>query len=944
VRTDDAATTPPPAHGARLLEREQERAWLRALTVEARGGEARIALIEGPAGIGKSRLLAEARREAAAAGMQVLSARGGELEREFPFGVVRQLFEPLLYAADARERLLEGAATTAQAVFEHARDDDQEEDGGASFATLHGLYWLTSNVAADGPLLLSVDDLHWCDRPSLRFLAFLARRLEGLPVLVAGSLRPSEPGADAALLHELASDPLTVAVRPRPLSAEAVADVIRDRLGAEPEPAFADACHSATGGNPLLLQELLRELAAEGAQPDAAHVVQVAELGPRAASRSVLIRLARLPGDSVAVARAAAVLGDGAESWLLAGLAGLDEDRTGRAVAALTRAEVLQPDPPVRFVHPLVRAAVYRDVPPGERELQHERAAALLREAGASVERTAAHLLHASPRGDAAVVDVLSRAAREALHKGAPDGAVAYYERALAEPPAPERRGQVLLELGSAEVLTQGRTAAEHLRQAADHLDDPVLRGRAVRLRTEAMIYTGQALEAGEIARAAAAELGSEQADLRTSLEAMELNAAFFAPGTDTLRRLEAYRDLAVPRSGLAGKLLAGTVSLDWAYRGGSVAEVVEYSLAALEDGELVRTTGGSSIIGPLRALSLADAEEAMDGFDAWLEQAHQRGSLFAISTIHLFLGDLLRRRGELAEATDVLRAAVDEFALWGSGRMAQAQTRGFLAMTLLARGDVAGARRTLQPNPGEHDFENAGRYAMGAEAEVLLAEGRAAEALEVADEFGRRFPLWTNPAAVPWRALKAEALDRLGRADEAVAVIENELVDARIWGAPGTVGRSLRLLGTIRRDEGIEALEEAVAVLDGTPARLELARALAALGSGLRRGRRPAEAREPLQRALDLAEVVGAAGLVEHIRSELYAAGARPRGPALHGPSALTASERRVALMAAEGRSNRDIAQTLFVTPKTVEVHLSATYRKLQIRSRRELAGALAS
>jgi DNA-binding NarL/FixJ family response regulator len=273
---------------------------------------------------------------------------------------------------------------------------------------------------------------------------------------------------------------------------------------------------------------------------------------------------------------------------------------------------------------------------------------------------------------------------------------------------------------------------------------------------------------------------------------------------------------------------------------------------------------------------------------------------------------------------------------------MAQAQTRGFLAMTLLARGDVAGARRTLQPNPGDHDPENAGRYAMGAEAEVLLAEGRAAEALEVADEFGRRFPLWTNPAAVPWRALKAEALDRLGRADEAVAVIENELVDARIWGAPGTVGRSLRLLGTIRRDEGIEALEEAVAVLDGTPARLELARALAALGSGLRRGRRLAEAREPLQRALDLAEVVGAAGLVEHVRSELYAAGARPRGPALHGPSALTASERRVALMAAEGRSNRDIAQTLFVTPKTVEVHLSATYRKLQIRSRRELAGAL--
>src|SRR5207248_586186 len=124
-------------------------------------------------------------------------------------------------------------------------------------------------------------------------------------------------------------------------------------------------------------QELLRELAAEGARPDAAHVGQVAELGPRAASRSVLVRLSRLPADAVVVARAAGVLGDGAEQWLVAGLAGLDEDRAARGLAALARAEVLQPDPPLRFVHPLVRAAVYRDVPPGERELQHERAAVL---------------------------------------------------------------------------------------------------------------------------------------------------------------------------------------------------------------------------------------------------------------------------------------------------------------------------------------------------------------------------------------------------------------------------------------------------------------------------------------------------------------------------------------------------------------------------------------
>jgi DNA-binding CsgD family transcriptional regulator len=941
VRIDDAATTPTPAHGARLLEREREQAWLRALIAGTRGGEARIALIEGPAGIGKSRLLAEARREASAGGLQVLSARGGELEREFPFGVVRQLFEPLLFAPDARERLLADAAAAAGAVFEHAGD---EEHGSASFATLHGLYWLASNVAAEQPLLLSVDDLHWCDRPSLRFLAFLARRLEGLPVLVAGSLRPSEPGADAVLLHELASDPLAVSVRPRPLSLAAVADVVRDRLGAEPEPAFTAACHAATGGNPLLLQELLRELAAEGTVPDAAHVGQVSELGPRAASRSVLLRLARLPGDSVAVARAAAVLGDSAESWLLAGLAGIDAERTARAVAALIRAEVLQPDPPVRFVHPLVRAAVYRDVPPGERELQHERAARLLAENDAAVERTAAHLLHAPPRGDADVVEILARAAREALHKGAPDSATAYYERALAEPPAPRRRAQVLYELGSAEALTQGPAATLHLRQAADTLDDAVTRARASWLLATTLIYTGASIEAARVAREAQDRLAPEHDELRAMLEAVELTSGFFGPMADEARaRLEAKRDLSVPRSGLDGKLLAGVVSLDWTYRGGSVAECVPYALATLEGGELIRADNGSASIGPIRTLSLADAEEAMEAYEVSLEDAHRRGSLFAIASIHLFLGDTLRRRGELAEATDVLHQAVDEFALWGFGPTAPTQTRAFLAQTLLARGDVPGARRALHDRPTEqHPESDAERFALGAETEVLLAEGRAAEALELAVEFGLRFPHVSNPAAVPWRSLQAEALDRLGRTDEAVALAADELVHARVWGAPGTVARTLRVLGTVKRDEGIPDLEEAVAVADGTPARLELARCLAALGSALRRGRRPGDAREPLQRALDLAEVVGAAGLVEHVRAELYAAGARPRGPALHGPGALTASERRVALMAAEGRSNREIAQALFVTPKTVEVHLSATYRKLQIRSRRELAAAL--
>jgi DNA-binding NarL/FixJ family response regulator len=149
-------------------------------------------------------------------------------------------------------------------------------------------------------------------------------------------------------------------------------------------------------------------------------------------------------------------------------------------------------------------------------------------------------------------------------------------------------------------------------------------------------------------------------------------------------------------------------------------------------------------------------------------------------------------------------------------------------------------------------------------------------------------------------------------------------------------------VLGTIEREDGLGHLEEACAILEHAPARVERAKALAALGETLRRARRPTDAREPLREALELAEISGATALVERTRAEIYASGARPRTSALRGVGSLTSSERRVADLAASGDSNRDIAQRLYVTPKTVEVHLSNVYRKLEIASRRELPHAL--
>ena len=199
-------------------------------------------LFEGAPGIGKSRLLGAACEAAETLGVQVLRARGGELERDFSYGVVRQLFETRLASCgdDERARLFAGAAQLASPLFEFgetggwlARGED------ASQTTLHGLFWLTANLAELGPpLLLAVDDVHWCDSPSLRFLSYLARRLEGLPVAVAACVRTGEPGVDAAVLDAFESEPLATVVRPAPLSIDAVAQLLRGRLDSDPAEEF----------------------------------------------------------------------------------------------------------------------------------------------------------------------------------------------------------------------------------------------------------------------------------------------------------------------------------------------------------------------------------------------------------------------------------------------------------------------------------------------------------------------------------------------------------------------------------------------------------------------------------------------------------------------------------------------------------------------------------
>lgn len=920
------------------MDRADELVNLDGLLDRAQQGESRLVVVEGPAGIGKSRLIAELRRRAQARGMPVLAAQGSELERDFPYGVVRQLFDRLVAGPDA-DALLQGAAAGARSVFDAIADAPGAEDD-VSFAALHGLYWLTVNAAGDGPLMLVVDDVHWCDRPSLRLLAYLSRRLDGLGGVVVVGLRTAEAGVDPLLLGEVVAQPDAVHISPGPLSGDGVAALVAALLDDEPDPAFTAACLDATGGNPLLLRQLLSSLEADGVRPRADEAGAVARVGPRAVSRTVLLRLRRLPAVATAVARAVAVLGSHADLPLVTALAEVDDLAAVRATGALARAEILLPEPPLAFVHPLVRDAVYHELPAAERELWHARAAQLLAAASASVDAVATQLLAAPRRGQDWVVTRLVEAARAARHRGAADSAVAYLSRALAEPPPEDRVTEVTLDLAMAETLTSGPAAAEHLRTAHARLTDPRDRAQVAATLARTLLFTAPAAEAIAVIDQALAELPGDLVDEYQALRALGLMAVFFGAGEQV--ELIQLDDVEIVGDGVGAKMLAAITAFIRAITGGHVDECVPLALDALADGTLIAADPGLFPVAAISVLVFADRDEALTAWEELRQLAYEGGSLLGVLTVGLWRGLTLLWRGEVREAKESLEGVHEDFLTWGLVRSADTYVPAFLGMTLAAEGDYAAAHRVLDDAVLSTERTDGDRHLLRARATLLVTEGRYEEALAVTDDLRARLTFITLPAWSGWQEPRARALYGLGRTDEAIVLARESLGYARRFGSAGMVGRSLALLGTLEGEAGIPRLQEAVEHFERATTKLDHARTLLVLGAALRRARRPTEAREPLLRALELGGRLGAEGLVEAARAELRAAGLRPRTTALRGADALTASERRVADLAAAGRSNKEIAQTLYVTPKTVEVHLSATYRKLEIRSRHELGQAL--
>jgi DNA-binding SARP family transcriptional activator/tetratricopeptide (TPR) repeat protein len=889
---------------ADLVERDRELSQLRQALAQLSLGRSTRLLVEGPAGIGKTRLLDELGRRAAERGVRVLAARGSPLERSFGYGVVRQLLEPAI-----TDGLLCGAAAPARAVFDLA-----SEHGEGSLAVLHALFSVTTQLAAETPLLIGVDNLQWADGPSLRYLAYLARRMAGMPAIVAATLRTGEADDIADLVAELAFDTDAVLLRPQPLSEEATSRLVARAFGRVAAPLFVAACHRTTNGNPLLLRQLLQALVAADVKPDAAHAHAVLAVGSRAVSSQVLLRLRRMPEECRRVARSVAVLGDAAQLPHVAALVGLSEPDTAAAIATLTRAEVLRDEDPLGFVHPIVAEAVYRDVPSAERGLDHERAAALLTGRGASAEQVAAHLLLAPTRGDQATVDVLRAAAGKAADRGATDSAVTYLRRALDEPPDSTVRPMVLLEVGRQEAQVDGRAGIEHLVAAYEHVTDPELQVRIATAIAQIQVFAGGRGAAVAFARDAARRLPAGSDDARDGLVALLRISGIMQSVDPALWR---DTDIAEPTGpGVGAQMLRATLAWEAMLEGRDRDRSVRLARAALQDDRL-----WSADTGLLWCIAAAARMYADDDLgDFWLRSrtaAHARGSLFAVLSVNQWEGVWRWRKGELAEATTLIREAQEQDRMWGGSGVGLAYSYGALVAIELDRGAVADARQLVDAAPADARHGDGGRLLRLAAAGVLVAEGRYAQALAAVDEVADPVGI-ANPAWNPRRRLRAAALHGLGRTAEALPLLEEEVALLRGWGAPTSLGRSMTELGTISGRR--ETLAEAVAVLESSDAALLLSKARLALGEHPETSK--GEAVALLRDAVDVAVACGSPGAAKQACGALRRLGQQPPAVPYHEP-APTATQQRVTALADRGMDVAEIAQALFLTPQTVHAAL---------------------
>lgn len=909
-----------------LVGRRGAQAPIDALVADAGSGRGGLITITGPPGAGRSALLRDAGMRARSRGVRVLEARATTLDRESGLGLVRRVLLPLIEGDP--DLLVGGPAAWAGPLFAPVQAEVDH------LAVSQGLIAVLGRASESGPLLVVLDDVHLADRASVRVLAEVARAAAELPLALLVSVADGRTGGGLAALAATGSS-VTIDRLDRPAVAELAAQVLGSPL---PDDLLA-TLDTATGGLPAVLVPVLETLGGGGADAARLTADEIARVAPLALPAAVDERLDGVSAAARALALAAAVVGVEGRSDVVAAAAGIDPSAVAPLAAELADAGLLLPGPRLAWALPLLARAARDLVPAGRAGLLAIGAARAMAEAGDPPEQVASLLVGAPAVGEPWAVIALAGAATEAEWRGAPEVAKELWARQLEEPMDTFGRGWATAAVARAEMHLGDPAGAVRLDGLAPLVDDPGLRSRVRFAAGRAFLWNADAHRSATSFGAAAADAwaaGEDEVARRAEAGAL-LSCSIGGLGDDRVGRLARALPSDDGTASSSSVVCARAMAALVAHRdAGDVRALARRGSGDPRLYELPTSDFTALTAAAFCLVATGAAAEAVAILDQVIAIAHQIGQLSTVGTVSASRAGALLSTGRVSDALDSAEGALGAPHTWPIERPSAAAA---LAEVHRLHGDLdraAGALAEHPVGPGEAPLRTAELQWLVVAARVALDRGSPAEARSFAE---RALAGGGLGAVLGADLVLAQALVADGAAEEAVEVLHGAVGGAP-WRSLAAQGSHAVLAGRLAGD--LDQVRGGIDLLRSGTSPIGLVDGLTALGHELLRVGSRAPAREAFREALGLADAMGTKGQASVAIDGLRLAGGRPRRQALVGAGSLTPGEERICRLVAAGRSNREVAEALFVSRKTVEYHLGNAYGKLGITRREQLAAAL--